>query len=111
MKTLIAIIISIVMVSAFAIPSYAKSFPKSADVISPFGVVTVEDGEFVIITMQGHVYVGKNVSIEGPWMWMTNVRFPKGIGAVTFPAHQVSESYHKGPLPSDKKNQSIGSSH
>jgi hypothetical protein len=107
MKTLIAIIIAILMVSAFAIPSYAET----KNVISPFGVVAVEDGEFVIITMQGHVYVGKEVNIEGPWMWMTGVRFPKGIGAVTFPAHQVSESFHKGPLPSDKKNQSIGSSH
>jgi len=63
----------------------------------------VKDGHDVIQNIQGKIYVGTGVAFQGPWVTLFNIEFPKNkdgssIGAVTFPAEQVSMVYHQGQM-------------
>ena len=61
----------------------------------------VKDGEDVIQTIDGKLYIGVGVAFQGPWVSLFNVRYPDNgfeVGVVTFPVEQVSMIYHKGKL-------------
>ena len=88
MKAKIAIIIAIcLIICALSIPSHAGQ-PK----------VEVKDGDDVISTIDGKLYIGKGIAINGSWITVFNVRYPSPVGAATFPADKVSLVYHKGAI-------------
>ena len=84
----------LIILSLLAIPlfSYAQ---QSGTVIM--------DGEDVLQTVEGTIYVGQGVAINGNWITIFHVRFPvfgngEKVGAATFPAEKVKIVYHKGDL-------------
>ena len=88
MKTKIAIIIAVLMlICALSIPANAGQ-----------GKVEVKDGDDVIQTIDGKLYVGQGIAINGNWITVFNVRYPSVVGAATFPASNVTLVYHKGPI-------------
>ena len=87
MKAKIAIIISICLIILSISIAHAGG-PQ----------VQVNDGDDVIQTTDGKLYVGKGIAINGSWITVFNVRFPSAAGAATFPADKVTLVYHKGPI-------------
>ena len=84
-KSVLGILIAVfLMTLALAIPSHAGD------------AVAINDGDDVIQTTEGHLFVGKGISINGSWITLFNVRYPDGGDIVTFPAIRVSMVYHKG---------------
>ena len=83
----ILIIIAILLISASLV----------MDVYAADAVV-VKDGDDVVQTISGKLFVGAGISINGSWITLFNVRFPEGGSIVTFPASQVTMVYHKGEM-------------
>lgn len=68
----------------------------------------IMDGEDVLQTVEGTIYVGQGVAINGNWITIFHVRFPvfgngEKVGAATFPAEKVKIVYHKGDLNAVQK--------
>ncbi len=62
--------------------------------------VKVNDGDDVIQTDDGKLYIGVGLAFQGNWVTLFKVRYPEsGIGAVSFHGNQVTLIYHKGALP------------
>lgn len=62
--------------------------------------VAVRDGDDVIQTTDGKLYIGAGLNFSGEWIHLYNVRYPdEGVGVVSFPIILVKMVYHKGPLP------------
>ena len=61
--------------------------------------VTVKDGDDVIQTTDGKLYIGVGLAFQGNWVTLFNVRYPEsGIGATTFHGNKITLIYHKGAL-------------
>jgi len=63
----------------------------------------VKDGDDVLQTIDGKIYIGQGVSFNGSWITLFNIRFPvdadgEPVGAVTVPSERVTILYHKGPI-------------
>ena len=63
----------------------------------------VREGEDVLQTTDGKIYVGAGIAFNGDWVTIFNVRFPvlpdnTKVGAATFPAAKVTIIYHKGAI-------------
>jgi len=87
MKAKIAIIISICLIV------FSLSIAHAGQ-----GQVPVNDGDDVIQTTDGKLYIGMGIAINGNWITVFNVRYPSEAGAATFPADKVTLVYHKGPI-------------
>jgi hypothetical protein len=75
----------------------------SATVQANQAATVIMEGEDVLQTVDGTIYVGQGVAINGDWITIFNVRFPvmednKIVGAATFPAVNVKIVYHKGKI-------------
>ena len=89
----ILIIIAVLLISASLI----------MDVYAAEDKAVVEDGNDVIQTISGKIYVGTGVAFQGPWVTLFHIKFPKNddgssIGAVTFPTNQITMIYHQGEI-------------
>lgn len=62
------------------------------------GDVQVKDGEDVMVTISGKIYIGHGVSINGPFITLFNIRYPETMGTLTIPAEQLTMVYHKGQI-------------
>lgn len=84
-NSMLAIIIAVLLiVLSLTIPAHAGDS------------VAVKDGDDVIQTISGKLFVGKGISINGSWITLFSVRYPEGGSIVTFPTAQVTMVYHKG---------------
>lgn len=93
MKKVYLVIGIIILIASFSIVANAQQQQ---------GTVVME-GEDVIQTTDGKIYVGQGIAINGSWITLFHVRFPvlpdnKPVGAATFPAEKVKIVYHKGPI-------------
>jgi len=87
MKTKIAIIIALCLI-IFSISIAHAGEPN----------VQVNNGDDVLQSTDGKLYVGQGIAIQGNWITIFNVRYPSEAGAATFPADKVTLVYHKGPI-------------
>lgn len=93
LRILLTIVIILVTTSTLAIAN------ESATV--------VRQGEDVLQTTDGKIYVGQGLSFSGQWVTIFNVRYPvlpDGImvGAATFHADKITIIYHKGAIDHDQ---------
>ena len=84
-KSVLGILIAIFLITlSLSIPAHASD------------AVAVNDGDHVVQTIGGELFVGQGISINGSWITLFNVRYPEGGDIVTFPAERVAMVYHKG---------------
>ena len=65
--------------------------------------VIVRDGEDVVETVTGQIYIGSGMAFGNSWVTLYNPRYPRTkdnrvIGAVTFPVQQILLIYHQGKV-------------
>lgn len=91
-RTILLIIAVLVFSASLVIDSYAGQ-----------DAVALRDGDDVVQTNDGQLYVGEGLNFADSWVHLYNVRYPdEGVGAVSFPIGRVKMIYHKGPLPTSK---------